>query len=65
MLITIKAARINKRLLQSELAEAVGVSKKTIGAWENGKAIPTADKIEPLCNALGVSYDNIRWNWKK
>ena len=62
MRISIKAARVNKNLTQSELATALGVTKKTIWSWENGKAIPRVDKIEPLCNILGVGYDNIKWN---
>lgn len=62
MQLSIKAARVNKNLTQKELAEAVGVTKKTVWAWENGKAKPRFDKIEPICVVLGVSYDNIRWN---
>ena len=62
MRLSIKAARTNKNLTQNEFAKAVGVTKKTVWAWENGKAKPHFDKIEPICSVLGVSYDNIRWN---
>ena len=61
MKLSLKALRTNAGLRQIDLAVAVGVSKKTIGAWENGKAMPTADKIDAICSALGVSYDDIRW----
>ena len=59
---TMKALRVNKGLTQSEMAEALGVSKKTVGAWENGKSMPSIDKVEPICSILGVKYDDINWN---
>ena len=62
MRISIKAARTDKNLTQAEFAKAVGVTKKTVWAWENGKSKPNVNKIEPICSVLGVSYDNIRWN---
>ena len=62
MRMTLKAARVNKNLTQEELAAALGVTKKTVGAWESGKLKPRFEKIEPICNALGVKYDNIEWN---
>lgn len=61
MKITLKAARINAGLKQSDVAVALGVERKTVGAWESGKHLPKADKIDALCKLLGVSYDNIRW----
>ena len=61
MQMSIKAARVNKGLTQQELADEVKVAKKTVWSWENGKTKPTIDKIEPLCLALGVEYDDIRW----
>lgn len=62
MKITLRAARHNKKLKQSDLAMACGVTRKTIGAWENGTSMPTPDKIDILCSVLGVSYDDIKWN---
>lgn len=62
MRISLKAARIDKDLRQIDVAAAVGVDKKTVGAWESGKSLPTADKIDALCAILGRSYDEIRWN---
>lgn len=61
MKLSLKALRTNAGLRQIDLAVAVGVSKKTIGAWENGKSMPTPDKIDAICAVLGVSYDDIRW----
>lgn len=65
MRITLKAARINKGLTQNEMASELSVTKKTVGSWENGLTMPKADKIDPICNLLGVSYDNIEWNIKR
>jgi transcriptional regulator with XRE-family HTH domain len=58
---TLEAARRNARLLQKDVAAALGVSKKTVGSWENGKTMPKADKIDAICKLYGVSYDNIKW----
>lgn len=60
--ISLKAARINKNMTQEQVASELKVTKKTIGSWENGKTRPTLDKIEPICNLYGVSYDDIAWN---
>lgn len=62
MRITMKAARINANLTQEEMADRLGVTKKTIGSWENGKTKPKLDKVEPICSLLGVGYDDIMWN---
>ena len=61
MRISLKAARVNKNLSQTDVAVALNVTRKTVGAWESGKSIPKVDKIEPLCNILGVKYDDIQW----
>lgn len=59
--ITLEAARVNRGLTQAEVAKAIGVSKKTIWAWENGLSTPKIDKIESLCNLFGRTYDEIKW----
>lgn len=62
MQVSLKAARINKNLRQEDVATAIDVNKKTISSWENGKTMPSADKIDALCAVLGVSYNDIKWN---
>lgn len=62
MRITLEAARRNVNLKQSEAAELIGVTKKTLGAWENGKSLPKIDKIPLICAAYGRNYDEIEWN---
>ena len=61
MRISLKAARINAGLKQTDMATALNVDRKTIGSWESGKSMPTADKVEPICALLGVNYDAIKW----
>lgn len=62
MRISLKAARINKGLLQTDVAIKLDVDRKTVGSWETGKTKPSVKYIEPLCAILGVSYDDIEWN---
>ena len=61
MRLSIKALRINAGLRQTDMAVKLGVSRKTVAAWENGESIPRADKIDAICKVLGVGYDNIKW----
>ena len=61
MQLTLRAARTNAGLRQTDMALALHVSRKTIGSWESGKSMPTADKIDAICALLGVSYDSIKW----
>lgn len=57
--ITLKAARVNKELTQAKAAQMLGISKKTLQRWENGKSFPTPPKIDAICEVYGVPYDNI------
>lgn len=61
MRISLKSARVNKGFTQENVAKALQVNKKTVSSWENGKTMPNAKMIEPLCALLGVSYDTIKW----
>jgi DNA-binding XRE family transcriptional regulator len=61
MRITLKAARVNRGLTQNDVAQALGVTKKTVSSWENGKTVPNIDKIEAICALYGLKYDDIQW----
>ena len=52
---TIKQLRESKKLTQSELAEKIGVSSKTISKWETAKGLPDISLLQPLAQALGIS----------
>lgn len=52
----IRGAREKKGLMQSELAQLVGVkSGAVISNWENDLNKPNADQLVNLCRALGVT----------
>ena len=53
--ITIKNLREKKGLSQTELADMLGVSSKTVSKWETARGLPDISLIEPLANALSVS----------
>lgn len=52
---TIKRLREGKGLTQSDLAQKLNVSSKTISKWETGKGYPDITLISPLAETLGVS----------
>ena len=44
-------------LTQRQLAEALGVSDRTVSKWECGGGLPELANILPLCEQLGVTAD--------
>lgn len=55
--ITLKAARVNAGLSQSDAAKRIGVAASTLRNWEAGKTFPTQPKIEKMCEIYGISFD--------
>ena len=49
----IKAARAEKDMTQKELAEAVGVTRQTMNAIEQGAYNPTIRLCRSICAVLG------------
>lgn len=47
-------------LTQGELAAKLGVSKPTVWAWEQGRARPIEDRLEPIAEALGVAVGELK-----
>lgn len=52
--VTIKAARINANMLQSEVAKKMNISQKTLVNWESGKTHPTSTALVKLCDLYKV-----------
>ena len=52
---TIKQLREKRNLTQSQLAEQIGVSSKTISKWETAKGLPDVSLLQPLAQALNIS----------
>ena len=53
------ACRKEKDLTQRQLAEILHVSDKTVSKWETGKGLPEAQLMLPLCEALGISVNEL------
>ena len=56
---TIRDLRERKHMTQHQLAEALGVSDKTVSKWENAKGYPDITLIEPIAKAFGVSLPEL------
>lgn len=56
----IRRARERARLTQRELAEAVGVDRKTVGNWEAGASSPRSSlgRLETVLKEHGFSLDD-------
>lgn len=61
MAITLKAARINKGLTQTQAGDAIGVSKDVISCWERGITFPDAMQIQKILVLYEVAYDDINF----
>ena len=48
-----------KKFTQSELAEKLGVTDRTISNWENGKNMPDLSLFKPLCDILGITINEL------
>lgn len=48
-----------KKLTQSELAEKLGVTDKSISNWENGRNMPDLSLFKPLCKILDITINDL------
>ena len=51
--------RKEKNMTQMVLAEALGVSNKTISKWETGNGMPDYSIIEQLCKELDITVSEL------
>lgn len=56
-----KAARTAVGLSQADLAEAVGVTRQTIGLIEAGGYNPTLNLCVAICKVLRVTLNDLFW----
>jgi transcriptional regulator with XRE-family HTH domain len=56
----VKWLRQEQRLTQEELAQAAQMSKVYVGEIERGSKYPSPEKLDQLCDALGVDMDRVR-----
>jgi putative transcriptional regulator len=57
----LKQRRIELGLTQADLAERVGVTRKTVNTVENGVFTPSALLAIKLANALSVPVEQLFW----
>ena len=60
----IKAARLEKKLTQEQVAEILGVSRQTISNWENEKSYPDIISVIKMSDCYEVSLDYL-WQVEK
>ncbi|MDE7389549.1 MAG: helix-turn-helix transcriptional regulator [Lachnospiraceae bacterium] len=59
--IAIKVARAEKDMTQTALAKAVGVSRQTMNAIEQGEYNPTIKLCRSICRVLDKKLDDLFW----
>ena len=59
--LSVKVARVQKDMTQNDLAAAVGVSRQTINAIEQGEYNPTIKLCRAICRVLGKTLDELFW----
>ncbi|MGN6727786.1 MAG: helix-turn-helix transcriptional regulator [Tepidisphaeraceae bacterium] len=50
----LKRARAAAQLTQRSAANAIGVSITTLGHWEAGRCLPSADKLAVIAKTYGI-----------
>ena len=46
-------------LRQCDVAEILGISQVSVWQWENGKALPRADKLPAVAKLYGCTIDDL------
>lgn len=57
----LKSARASLDMSQEDLAQAVGVTRQTIGMIEAGKFNPSLKLCIAICRTLGKTLNDIFW----
>lgn len=51
--------RRSRNYTQKQLADILGISDKTISKWERGIGFPDVSLVQPLCEALGITVNEL------
>ena len=51
--------RVSKKMTQDDVAMELSVSRTTVSMWENGSALPRADKLPQLAKIFGCTIDEL------
>ena len=55
----ISECRKSKKITQSQLAEQLGVTDRSVSNWENGKNMPDLSLWKPLCEILHITINEL------
>ena len=55
----IAQCRKEKKLTQMQLAELLGITNQAVSKWENGRGLPEVSLLQPLCDTLGISLNEL------
>ena len=55
----IAKCRKEKGYTQAGLAEKLGITDRAVSKWENGKSMPDASLMLPLCELLGINVNEL------
>ena len=55
----IAKCRKDKNLTQLQLAEKLSVTDRAVSKWENGRSLPDSSIMLNLCNALGITVNEL------
>ena len=60
MEISLKAARINAGMTQTDVCIQLGIRRGTLSRWENGKNYPNVKQMQKLCELYGVKIEDLK-----
>lgn len=46
-------------MTQEQLAAELGLSGKAVSKWETGRCLPDCSLMEPLCDVLGITFNEL------
>lgn len=61
MAVTMKAARVNANLTQTEAANALQISKNTLCNYEAGKTVPNIEVAKRMAALYGLTVNDIKF----
>lgn len=53
------AVQERKNLTQIQLAERLEITNQAVSKWENGRGMPDVLLLQPLCDVLGISLNEL------
>lgn len=55
----IKELRESLKLTQEDLAKKLNIGRTSVSMWENGEAMPRADKLPEIAKVLNCSIEDL------